>query len=96
MIQIKMGPNVAELKSSMKELGMSQAGDKGARELDWKQRMDVLKIGRLKRYAAKARFSPIGTMDEIMFAFIDFLKEKNAPVCHCGIGRNKFQVTINK
>eukprot|EP00586_Coscinodiscus_wailesii_P013081 CAMPEP_0172501964 /NCGR_PEP_ID=MMETSP1066-20121228/155313_1 /TAXON_ID=671091 /ORGANISM="Coscinodiscus wailesii, Strain CCMP2513" /LENGTH=581 /DNA_ID=CAMNT_0013277041 /DNA_START=44 /DNA_END=1789 /DNA_ORIENTATION=+ len=85
-----MAPNVAELKARLKELGMSQAGDKGTLEYRIKHgeeslslglktpdgdAVHVLKMAKLKKHAARAGISPIGTLDEIMFAYIAFLKK---------------------
>jgi len=84
---------VADLKSRLKELGMSQGGDKGTLEERIKQGetsvklglktpsgdpVHVLKISKLKPCAAKAGISPIGTLDEIMFAYIEHLKNNNS------------------
>jgi hypothetical protein len=85
-----MAPTTSELKLSLKELGMSQSGDKGTLEyriargnecikLGLKtpdnDPVHLLKLGPLKKYAAKAGVSPIGSLDEVMFAYIEFLKK---------------------
>lgn len=81
---------VSELKLCLKDLGMSQAGDKGTLEYRIKKGKEsvefelktpdgdpvqTLKLGKLKKHAAKVGISPIGTLDEIMFSYIDFLKK---------------------
>jgi len=83
---------VGDLKSRLKELGMSSAGDKATLEYRIKKGEEsvnfglkapsgdpvhLMKMSKLKPHAAKAGISPIGTLDEIMFAYIDFLKENN-------------------
>eukprot|EP00979_Chaetoceros_neogracilis_P011508 scaffold2883_cov171-Chaetoceros_neogracile.AAC.1 len=84
---------VADLKARLKELGMAQGGDKGTLEyrIEYGETsvklglatpngdpVHLLKIGKLKPYALKVGISPIGTLDEIMFAYIDYL-QKNPP-----------------
>jgi len=84
---------VAKLKARLKDLGMSQVGDKGTLEHRIKKGNESaefglktpdgdpvhsLKIGKLKKHAAKAGISPIGTLDEIMFSYIDFLKKNSS------------------
>lgn len=97
-----MAPSsVAELKAKLKELGMSQAGDKGTLEHRVKKgtesvRHDLrtpdgdpvhtLKIAKLKKHAAKAGISPIGTLDEIMFAYVDFLTKNVSAASTDGAG----------
>lgn len=82
---------VADLKARLKELGMTQGGDRGTLEyrIEYGETsvklglttpngdpVHSLKIGKLKPCALKVGISPIGTLDEIMFAYIDYL-EKN-------------------
>lgn len=81
---------VPELKALLKELGMSQAGDMGTLEyriakgeksvkLGLKtpdgDPVHLLKLSKIKPYAAKAGISPIGSLDEIMFSYMEFLEE---------------------
>jgi len=82
-----------ELKLRLKELGMVQTGTKSALEdrikkgeLSKKLKLQTpdgapvhqLKFAKLKREAARAAgISPMGTMDEIMFEYIDFLEKNN-------------------
>mmetsp|Transcript_2272 Transcript_2272/g.2095 ORF Transcript_2272/g.2095 Transcript_2272/m.2095 type:complete len:585 (-) Transcript_2272:113-1867(-) len=82
----------SELKACLKELGMSQGGDKGTLECRISKGEESVKLGlktpdgnpvhqlklaKLKPYAAKAGISPIGSLDEIMFEYIDFLKKNS-------------------
>lgn len=82
-------PSVAELKARLKELGMSQGGDKGTLECriakgEESERLDLkaigtgtpvhqLKLSKLKPLAARAGVSPIGSLDEVLFAYIEYL-----------------------
>jgi hypothetical protein len=85
----KMAPTSSELKLSLKEIGMSQSGDKGTLEFRLARGNECIKLGLktpdddpvhqmklgpLKKHAAKAGVSPIGSLDEVMFAYIEFLK----------------------
>jgi len=80
---------VADLKARLKELGMIQGGDRGTLEyrIEYGETsvklglttpngdpVHSLKIGKLKPCALKVGISPIGTLDEIMFAYIDHLQ----------------------
>lgn len=71
---------------------MSQGGDKGTLECRIAKGEESAKLGlqtadgdpvhqlklpKLKPYAARAGISPIGTLDEIMFQYIEFLKKSN-------------------
>ena len=86
----KMAPTTPELKLSLKEIGMSQSGDKGTLEFRLARGNECIKLGLktpdndpvhqiklgpLKKYAAKAGVSPIGSLDEVLFAYIEFLKK---------------------
>jgi len=83
----------SEVKKCLKDIGMVQQGDKPSLEYRLKKGQESVKLGLktpdghpvhlLKRpklipYAAKAGISPIGTLDEIMFEYIEYLK-KNIP-----------------
>mmetsp|Transcript_12473 Transcript_12473/g.13832 ORF Transcript_12473/g.13832 Transcript_12473/m.13832 type:complete len:150 (+) Transcript_12473:187-636(+) len=80
--------SVGELKACLKELGMSQSGDKGTLEYRLERgtqsaTLDLqtpdglpvhqLKLAKLKPFAARAGISPIGNLDEIMFAYMEYL-----------------------
>ena len=86
----KMAPTTPELKLSLKEIGMSQSGDKGTLEFRLARGNECIKLGLktpdndpvhqiklgpLKKHAAKAGVSPIGSLDEVLFAYIEFLKK---------------------
>ena len=85
-----MAPTTPELKLSLKEIGMSQSGDKGTLEFRLARGNECIKLGLktpdndpvhqiklgpLKKHAAKAGVSPIGSLDEVLFAYIEFLKK---------------------
>uniref|UniRef100_A0A7S1FXR4 J domain-containing protein n=1 Tax=Corethron hystrix TaxID=216773 RepID=A0A7S1FXR4_9STRA len=92
---------INDLKSRLKELGMSQAGDKGTLECriakgEESARLGLqapdgnpvhqMKLAKLKPHAAKVGISPIGTLDEIMFAYIDHLKKKSGSLTDIAAG----------
>ncbi|OEU15868.1 hypothetical protein FRACYDRAFT_240564 [Fragilariopsis cylindrus CCMP1102] len=76
-----MAPTTPELKLSLKEIGMSQSGDKGTLEFRLARGNECIKLGLktpdndpvhqiklgpLKKHAAKAGVSPIGSLDEVL------------------------------
>lgn len=82
----------SDLKLRLKEIGMSQSGDKGTLEyrlargnesinLNLRTPEDepvhIQKLSKLKRFAARAGVSPIGSLDEVLFAYIAFLKNNS-------------------
>jgi len=83
----------AEVKKCLKDIGMVQSGDKPTLEYRLQKGQESVKFGlktpdgdavhllkmpKLRKHASRVGISPIGTLDEIMFAYIDYLK-KNIP-----------------
>ncbi|KAH8070451.1 hypothetical protein JL721_5224 [Aureococcus anophagefferens] len=84
------GLSVAKLKAALKERGLSQTGEKGT--LIWRLKLQdrggaatladgrspfALKVGELKKQAAKVGVSPMGTNDEMLEGLVDALLKAN-------------------